>query len=473
MKSINKKAFKKGSYSATLSVVVIAIVVVLNLIASQIPSKYTEFDISTGKLYTIGDETKEILKNLDEEITIYYVVQTGNEDNNVEKLLEQYEAASAKIKVEKKDPVANTNFAQQYTEESLSENSLIVVGSKRSKVVSYSNFYETEFDYSTYQSKTTGYDGEGQLTSAIAYVLSDELPVVYYVEGHNEISMPDALTDRIEKANLEMQALNLLTAEEIPEDAAGILLNSPESDYSKEEAQKVLDYLKKGRKAVILTDYIGKELENYNSILAEYGIEVTNGIVIETDKNMYVQQPYYLVPSISYSEITSDMTGGSANTLLMGCQGFTVAEDVRDTLDITTVLSPSEDAFVKSDPQNMKSYDKEDGDVDGPFAIAATISETVDEGTTQIVCFASSTLVDESVNSMVSDGNYTLYMNSLNWMIDTEDTNVVSIASKSVQAEYLTVTAGSALMVALLICILLPLLCLIAGGVICHGRKKR
>ena len=83
--TFNKRAFRKDSYSAAMSVVVIAIVVVLNLIIGQIPSKYTEFDISTGKLYTIGDETKKVLKNLDEDITIHYIVQSGNEDATIEK----------------------------------------------------------------------------------------------------------------------------------------------------------------------------------------------------------------------------------------------------------------------------------------------------------------------------------------------------------------------------------------------------
>lgn len=479
------RAFRKDSYSAALSVVVIAIVVVLNLIVGQIPSKYTEIDISTGKLYTIGAETKKVLKNLKEDITIYYVVQSGNEDTTIEKLLNQYEENSSKIKVEKIDPVTSPNYTSKFTDENVSENSLIVSGEKRNKVVDYSSMYETELDYSTYQSKVSGFDGEGQLTSAIDYVLSDELPVVYYVTGHNEVTLPDALTNRIEKANLEIKDLNLLTALEVPEDAAGLLLNSPETDYSKEEADAVIAYLKKGGKAMLLTDYTGKDHTNYDSILSEYGMEVTDGIVIETDSSMYVQRPYYIVPEIGSSEVTMDMTGGSVNVLLSGCQGFKVAEDVRDTLDISTVLSPSEEAFVKTDPQNMTSYDKEEEDADGPFLVAATITENVSTAddsadsdteatkTTQIVCVASSAILDSSMNSMASDGNYTLYMNAMKWLVDTDDSNRVSVASKSVSVDYLTVPSGDAAVIGLFVCILLPFLCLAGGIAFCHNRKKR
>lgn len=492
----NIKTLRNGSYSVLISVVVIAVVVMLNMIVNQIPTKYTQFDISTGKLYTIGEETTNTLNHLEKDITIYHVVQTGNEDSNIEKLLEQYEANSKHIQVVKKDPVVYPNFVTKYSEDNLSENSLIVECGDRFKIVDYSNIYETTVDYSTYQQSVSGFDGEGQITSAISYVTSESLPTIYYVEGHSEVSIPSSLKDRIEKANVQLEALSLLTADAVPEDAAGLLLNAPESDYSKEEAEKVVKYLASGGRAMILTDYVGKDMPNYQSILAAYGVEIADGIVVEQDKNHYVQMPYYIVPDIGYTDVTSGMSGGAQNVLLTGCQGFTISEDVRDTLDIGQALTTSDEAYVKTDPQNMTTYEKEDGDADGPFNVAVTISENVstqsedsgedgdaDEGAetsedgtekeTRIVSFASSSVMDETFNQMVSDGNYTLYINSLNWLMDTDETAAVSIASKSMETQYLTVTAAKGAFFAILLCFLLPIVCLVVGGVICFRRKRR
>ena len=50
----NKKLLKHGTYSMAVTAVVIAIVVVLNLVVQEIPSKYREIDLSSQKLYTIG-----------------------------------------------------------------------------------------------------------------------------------------------------------------------------------------------------------------------------------------------------------------------------------------------------------------------------------------------------------------------------------------------------------------------------------
>ena len=88
--SINKKYLKNGSYSSVMIVVFVAIIIVINMIAGNLPSKYTQLDISSEKLYTIGDETKAMLKNLDKDVTIYQIAQSGSEDETISNLLQRF-----------------------------------------------------------------------------------------------------------------------------------------------------------------------------------------------------------------------------------------------------------------------------------------------------------------------------------------------------------------------------------------------
>ena len=81
--SINKKYLKNGSYSSVMIVVFVAIIIVINMIVGNLPSKYTQLDISSEKLYTIGDETKAMLKDLDKDVTIYQIAQSGSEDETI------------------------------------------------------------------------------------------------------------------------------------------------------------------------------------------------------------------------------------------------------------------------------------------------------------------------------------------------------------------------------------------------------
>ena len=251
----NKKILRNGSYSIGITAVVIAIVVVFNLVVQELPSNLREIDLSSEKLYTIGDQTKEVLDNLDKDVEMYLIAQDGTESSDIQRLLERYEDRSSHVTVEQRDPAVYPTFTQQYTSDSVNNNSVIVVCGDKSRVVDYSDMYETSINYQTYTQETTAFDGEGQLTSAINYVISEDMPVLYTLEGHDEVSMGTTMTETIQKANIDIQSLNLLTQEAVPDDAACLLIFSPATDLSEDEANKVIDYLENGGKALILSDY--------------------------------------------------------------------------------------------------------------------------------------------------------------------------------------------------------------------------
>lgn len=105
-----KKHLKQGSYSSIMTVIVLAVIVVINLIVAQIPTSKTQIDLSTQKMYSITDETKTALKDLDQDVTLYYIVQKGSEDDTIEKLLEHYDELSDHIKVETKTRICIRNL---------------------------------------------------------------------------------------------------------------------------------------------------------------------------------------------------------------------------------------------------------------------------------------------------------------------------------------------------------------------------
>lgn len=131
----NRKNLKHGTYSMGVVAVFVAILVVVNLLIQELPSKYREIDLSTQKMYSIGDQTKKLLKNLDKDVTLYFIAQKGSESSDIEKLLERYEESSDHVKVEQKDPAVNPKFTSQYTTEGVNNNSVIVVSGDKSKVV--------------------------------------------------------------------------------------------------------------------------------------------------------------------------------------------------------------------------------------------------------------------------------------------------------------------------------------------------
>lgn len=474
MGSIDKKSLKNGSYSMGITAIVIAVLVVINLIVGQIPEKYTQVDVSTQKLYTISDTTEKYLKDMNTDVTIYHIVQSGKEDSVLEKMLTRYEEESKHIKVEKKDPVLYPNFTSQYTSDDVADNSLIVVAGEKSKVISYSDLYETEMDYTTYQTNTTGFDGEGQIDSAISYVTSENLPVIYTLEGHEELELNSSLTDSLQKANYDVQSLNLLTQDAVPEDTGCLMIEAPQKDLSEEEAQKIITYMEAGGKVMIFTEYIGTDMPNLKSVLENYGVTTGDGVIMEGDTGHYImQRPYYIVPTIDSSDITSDIKSNNRYVLAPISQPVKTLSDYRDTLQISSLLSTSDKAYIKTDVQNMTTYEKEDSDEEGSFQVGVSVTEQVDDdNTTQLVYFGCASLLDEATDQQVSGGNTDLVLAALGWMCEN-DAPVIDVTSKSLTMSYLTVPQFDAAYWSIIVCGVIPVAFLLIGTVIWFKRRKQ
>ncbi|HBI72355.1 MAG TPA: hypothetical protein DDY59_04110, partial [Lachnospiraceae bacterium] len=66
--SFSGRKFRSGAYVTATSAVVIAIVIIINMIVSQLG---LQADLTSKKLYTLSDETIDFVKDIKEDITIY------------------------------------------------------------------------------------------------------------------------------------------------------------------------------------------------------------------------------------------------------------------------------------------------------------------------------------------------------------------------------------------------------------------
>ncbi len=422
----NRNAFRGGSYSLTISIVVLAILIVVNIFASALPTAVTKYDISASKLYSITSNTKVVVNALEQDVTIYWVVQSGQEDEVIENLLGKYDSLSDHIQVVKKNPDVYPTFAEQYTDETVRNNSLIVECGDRSRFIGYDDIYVQEADIYSY-SYNTSFDGEGAITSAIDYVVSEELPQVYILEGHGEADLPASFQEQIEKENIETNTLSLLTVDAIPEDADCVMIYAPESDISQEEKDLLAGYAAGGGKLFVVAgpaqDGI---LENLYDLLADYGVEANEGIVVEGDREHYsFQGPAVLLPDMSSDTITDSLIEENYYPIMPISLGLTVTENTGGGT-VTELLTTSYTSYSKLAGYSMTDYEKEDGDIDGPFALAVSI-DTAGEG--KIVWFTSSYFLEDMYNATSSGANANLGMNALSSLIG--ETEAMAIRSKS------------------------------------------
>ena len=303
----NRIAFQGGSYSLIITAVVLAILIAVNVLVSALPTTLTKYDISSAKLYSITSNTKVVVNALEQDVTIYWIVQSGEEDDIIENLLNKYESLSDHISVVKKNPDVYPTFAEQYTDETVQNNSLVVECGDRSRFIGYDDIYIQEADMYSY-SYNTSFDGEGAITSAIDYVVTEDLPQLYVLEGHGEQELPATFSDQIEKENIEVNTLSLLTVDEIPEEADCIMIYAPSSDISTEEKDMLAQYTQNGGKLLVVAGPVEDgSLDNLYSLLTDYGVEPCEGIVVESDREHYTLQPYVLLPDMASSDITDSL----------------------------------------------------------------------------------------------------------------------------------------------------------------------
>lgn len=468
--SVSVKNLSMGAYSSGMIVVVTAIAVVVNVLVGEMPGTWTSIDLTGEKLYSLTEQTKEYLKTMDEDVNIYVLVNEEGRDTTLAQTLDRYDDLSEHITVEYVDPAVNPNFHTQYTSSSISVNSVIVVSDKRSKVINYSDMYATEYDYTTYTSSTTGYDGEGQITSALDYVLSDDMPKLYITEGHGEVTLGSTFTSALSKENVEYETINLLNYETVPEDAACLLIHGAVKDFSSDDKDKVIAYLEKGGKVILVTGYTEEDMPNVEALLEYMGLSVARGLVVEQDTNYYYRNPYYLLPDMSASTYTSGIYGNFYVFVPYG-QGISIADEAAEGMSYSTFLSTSDTAYSKVNLTNVQDYEKGEEDIDGPFALGVEAVKTLEEGEATMVVYGGEQIFTEEANAMVSGANLNLFSNTISGFVEHEVS--ISIPVKSYEVSYQTMNQSDAMMIAAMVTVVLPLGCLLAGFIIWFKRRSR
>lgn len=469
---ISVKTLKIGAYSTGMILLVLAIAVFVNMAASALPDSYTTLDVTDQKLYSLTDTTKNVLKNLSEDVTVYVINSEKGQDATLGATLKSYRDLSDHISIVYKDPVISPDFYKDYTD-NITINSLIVESEKRFKTINYNDIYESSFDYTNYSSTVTGYDAEGLLTSALAYVTSDSAPVIYELNGHGETALADTFENGLKKENANLADLTLLT-EEIPEDAAGILILAPTTDLTEDDAGKLIAYLEKGGKLLVetyYTDFFTQDMPNLTKVLRYFGLSIGDGLILEQDSSMMYQNPVYLLPEVSYDSLTDGVYGSQYDYIMMPYAQPILTEE-REDVEVTRLLSTSMTAYAKTGLNQSQDTKKEEDDASGPFAVGVKAVKTLESGNmAELALYSSQMLFTDAANQYTMDNNLKLFTNAVSAM--TGEAESVSVPVKSYETAHITVPASSALWMGILFMGILPAGLLICGIVIWYRRKKR
>lgn len=297
--------FKRGGMATLLTVVFIAIVVALNVVATALTDRFPSLDIdmTAQGLNTLSDQALEIAKGVEQETTIYLIGTEEGYDSNqiyasygleysqVANLARRLAEANSKIKVEFVDPDSNPEFISQYAEDNLTTGKVLVKTEARHRVLTVTDLYSIEQDQTT--GATNSYSMvDSALAGALEVVNMDNVLIFAIATGHDELlntSNMASFISMMEDQNFEVQEVDLLT-QDLPEGTQVLMLPTPTTDYSTEELDKIRAYLndttQENPLTVLTTTYPTQgEMPNFDAFLEEWGVRVQEGVVAETDTN--------------------------------------------------------------------------------------------------------------------------------------------------------------------------------------------
>lgn len=456
------KAFRAGGYSTAAAAIVIVIAVLLNLLVSNISTAYTNVDTTQSGLYSVSEQTKDLISSLENEVTIYYIATSDYRSDYVSKLLDKFASCGSKLKVKTIDPDVEPNFASQYTDDSVANGDLLVVCGDKAQVVSNSDMVEYEagsYEYYMYylqngQQTDIYWNGEVKLVKAIDYVTATETYTVYFLDTDDSGDF-STLEESLDNENIVCATLDS-ESDEIPADASCVIVTDMSTDLTQTNSDALTAYLNKGGKLYLAADYNSEECPNLNALLSSYGLSFTSATLEDGDRN-------YNSPELLYPQITGEhaiISPFSKANYFLFPNAMGIKYEAKSGITVTPVLTTSSSAYLSTDDSADLNFD------------TFTLGVVVDDENTgaQLVVYGTSGYMDSDYLGDSGLANSDLFVNSVGYLCDKD--SAITIHAKSVTSDTTLDFSGTSTGFLVVLIVVLPAFAAIAAGFIIWYRRK-
>lgn len=385
-KPFNKKKLKYGSVAVVITVVFIAVVVFVNLIAEILTDKKNlKLDLTAQKYYEVSQDTIDYIKDVKKDVVIDVMYQKENFEKSsymkmVLETLNKYQQNSDHIEVEFHDIVSEPDVINKYSDVysgTIQQGSIVVACGDRVKVISSIDdlfTIDTSSYYQTGSSTITGYKGEQELTSAVMSVTDANPKKAAFITGYNGSSIyhsynsnaVNSLYNLMNKNGYEISQIDILNDDLSPDDYDIVVLPAPVNDLTTDCISKLDDFLYNGgkldRNMIYIADIFQYKTPNIDDFLEIWGIEVGDSVVYESnaDKNQKVTISTGSAEAPIVSSVDDDFTSGLSNTKLPivapVSRNINLLFDANVDRTTNSLLQTSDTAYLY--PLNMKSVDE-------------------------------------------------------------------------------------------------------------------
>lgn len=427
-RSFGGRDVKYGSIAATGVLLVLAILVGINWIASR---QNKRWDLTEASQFSLSEQTQQILRSLDRPVA-FRVFYVGSADEHRDRLTE-YTYHSSQVDVEYIDAERNPLVAQQH------------------EITSVPTFV-IEYDGRTERAQS---GSEQTLTNALKRVIEGQPKKIYFLQGHGEADPNgtdsagySALVEALRTDNFEVEPLTLAQQGAVPEDATIVVVAGPKTDLLPAELDALRAFLRRGGKLHLLIDPpergTAPDVTGLIALAGEWGVTVGDNLIIDasglgqmlgTDASVPVAMPAPHPITNNFRVMTAFPLSRSVTPVEGGVDGR-VAQPVLQTSPQSWAETDLAELYASGRPErNLES-----GDIEGPVTMAVAVSAAAEEPPvpapadteaadapdadvatpeTRVVVVGDS---DFATNSAIGlQGNREIFLNMANWLAQQED----------------------------------------------------
>src|SRR6478736_5423913 len=252
------------------------------------------FDLTQGRRHSLSAETRSYLDNLGRDVRIVVTLtpDSASEEltqtfNDISSLLREYAYLTrnnpkGKIELRYLDVYQNRREAEDLNLDQ--PNQVILLSEGRRRIMTLADFYETK------EMRRAAFRGEASLTAALLDVSNPNKTKIYFLTGHGEMRPEDldrrrglsGLRDELRQRNFDVAPPDLNLMHKVPEDAALVVVASPQGRLQPFEEELLRNFLttRAGRLILLLDPGVPTGLDN---LLFDWGTMVFDNVIVDLD----------------------------------------------------------------------------------------------------------------------------------------------------------------------------------------------
>ncbi|MGV8073577.1 MAG: GldG family protein [Syntrophobacteraceae bacterium] len=474
MSTKNKRRSKWAYGSSTIisSLFFLGILTFVALIAERHPWRV---DLTETGMFTLSEKTRNIISSIDKPIQIKaFIPSASPEQARVRDLFDSYRYHTKNITYELVDPDREPDVARRY------------------EVRTYGTIVLEGFD----KKQTVQALDEETVTNAILKLSRKEEKKIYFLKGHGEHALDN--TERegysnakaaLKKENYLVEELNLMQLEQVPKDAALVIVAGPQKNLFDQELASLKSYVDSGGKLMVLLD--PSKDGGMSDFLKGYGIQIKDDIVI--DKLSRVFGGSYLTPVVmnyGMHRITRDF---QVATFYPEARSVSPLKDAPKNIAVEILASTSENSWGETNlallNQGQAAFDeKEDMSGPVPLVVLATITKSDAEekgapgevnaeqpkkpdqnGKSFLLAAGDSDFISNTQFGLQGNGDF--FLNMANFLSEEENLITIEPRKKTGRVLLMTKTQESAFF--WVVMVLVPLIVLFVGFAVYRVRRSQ